>query len=157
MLSSLVLFNGSIYQGVASFGDCPLVQGQLVKLNGRTGAIQKVAKLVPDRCVGAGVWSSPTIDQKNGKIYITTGTQDDSCQVKGQPFVEPYALAIVELDLNVKILGGWRIPASQQGVDSDFGVSPTLFNGKINGVSTPLVGAGNKNGFYYAFVRDHLA
>jgi hypothetical protein len=103
------------------------------------------------------VWSSPTIDQKNGKIYITTGTQDDSCQVNGQPFVEPYAIAIVELELNLNILGGWRIPASQQGVDSDFGVSPTLFNGKINGVSTPMVGAGNKNGIYYAFVRDHLA
>ncbi|HEV2402796.1 MAG TPA: hypothetical protein VGS08_01205 [Candidatus Saccharimonadales bacterium] len=150
-------YDGSVFVGLASYGDCPLVQGKEFKLNWRTGAMQAVAKLVPDGCVGAGEWASPTIDQTNNKIYISTGTQDNSCKVNGQPYVEPNALAIVELDLNLNILGSWRIPSSEQGIDSDFGVSPALTTATINGVSTQLVSGGNKNGRYYIFKRDALS
>ena len=45
---------------------------------------------------------------------------------------------------------------AQQGADSDFGSTPTLFNGVIGGQSQPLVGVINKNGLFYAFERDAL-
>jgi outer membrane protein assembly factor BamB len=150
-------YNGSVFVGVASYGDCPLVQGKEFKLNWRTGAIQAVAKLVPDGCVGAGEWGSPTIDETNNKIYLSTGTQDNSCKLNGQPYVEPNALAIVELDMNLAVVGSWRIPPTEQGIDSDFGISPTLSTATINGVSTQLVSGGNKNGRYYVFKRDALS
>ncbi len=41
--------------------------------------------------------------------------------------------------------------------DSDFGASPTLFTATIKGVATPMVGACNKNGFYYAWKANDLA
>src|SRR5439155_16686201 len=41
--------------------------------------------------------------------------------------------------------------------DSDFGGSPTLFTATVNGVSTPMVGAINKNDFYYAWKQSDLA
>lgn len=149
--------NGVVYIGVASLGDCPLVQGRIYKLGWRFGDIQATAKLVPDGCVGAGSWASPTYDQANNKLYIATGTQDNSCKVNGQLFTEPYALAVVELDgTTLGVVGSFRIPASQQGPDSDFGVSPALVTATINGTSTQLVEAANKNGHAYIFKRDAL-
>jgi outer membrane protein assembly factor BamB len=150
--------NGSVYIGVASLGDCPLVQGRVYRLGWRFGDIQAMTKLVPDGCVGAGSWASPTYDQGSNKLYIATGTQDNSCKVNGVAYVEPYALAVVELDgSTLNIVGSYRIPASEQGPDSDFGVSPALATTTINGVSTKVVEAANKNGHAYIFKRDAIS
>lgn len=150
--------NGVVYIGVASLGDCPLVQGRIYKLGWRFGDIQAMTKLVPDGCVGAGSWASPTYDQANDRLYISTGTQDNSCKINGQPYVEPNALAVLELDgTTLNILGSSRIPASEQGPDSDYGVSPALVTATINGVSTKLVEAANKNGHAYIFKRGAIS
>lgn len=153
---SPAVYNNSIYVGSASEGDCPLGQGKMFKLDLTSGVLQVTTKLVPDGCVGAGEWASPTIDEANNKVYISTGTQDNSCKVNGKAFVEPYALAVVEFDLNLNILGSSRIPLADQRIDSDYGVSPSLTTGTINGVQTQLVSTVNKNGKLYTFKRDHL-
>ncbi len=152
--SSPILFNGSLYEGIASFGDCPLVQGQLVQLNAATGAIQHAANLVPNGCVGAGVWTSPTVDPSDGSIYVTTGTPA-SCANPGQNL----APAIVKLRASdLSILSSWTVPTSLQTFgDEDFGSTPTLFTATINGVQRPLVGALNKDGLYFAWDRSNLA
>ena len=67
------VFGNSVYIGVSSFGDCPLIQGQLLQLNRVTGALQNTFNVVPNGCTGGGVWSSPTIDAAAGTIYFTTG------------------------------------------------------------------------------------
>ena len=72
--SSPAVYGNSVYIGVASFGDCPLVQGQLLQLNRITGAVQHMFNLVPDGCIGGGVWGSPTIDAAAGTIYFTRVT-----------------------------------------------------------------------------------
>ena len=71
--SSPAVFGNSVYIGVASFGTCPDVQGQLLQLNRVTGALQGTFDVVPNGCIGGGVWSSPTIDAAAGTIYFTTG------------------------------------------------------------------------------------
>ena len=58
---------------------------------------------------------------------------------------------------DLSLVGSWTVPLAQQGDDSDFGATPTLFNGVIGGQSEPLVGVINKNGTFYAFERDALA
>ena len=70
---SPALYNGTIYMGVASYGDCPLVQGKLVAMNATTGAITGTANMVPNGCIGGGIWSSPTVDTSAGTIWVTTG------------------------------------------------------------------------------------
>ena len=67
------MFGNSVYIGVASFGDCPLVQGQLLQLNRVTGALQNTFNVVPNGCTGGGVWGSPTVDAAAGTIYFDTG------------------------------------------------------------------------------------
>jgi hypothetical protein len=152
--ASPILFNGSLYEGISSFGDCPLVQGQLVQMDATTGAIQHVANMVPDGCVGGGIWTSPTVDPRDGSIYVTTGTPN-SCHNPGANL----APSIVKLRASdLAILSSWTVPtALQQFGDMDFGATPTLFTATIGGVPRDLVGAINKDGLFFALDRNDLA
>jgi len=146
--SSPVFYKGSIYIGLASMGDCPNVQGKLVKLNAMTGAIQKVFNVVPNGCAGGGVWGSPTIDPSDNSVYFATGNPD-TCSTS-----EPYTNSIVKLSASdLSYSASWQVPVADQINDSDFGATPTLFKAVIGGVTRPLVGVVNKNGVYYAFDR----
>ena len=149
---SPAVFGNSVYIGVASFGDCPLVQGQMLQINRVTGALQNRFNVVPNGCTGGGVWSSPTVDAAAGTIYFTTGTPSPDCpSTPGGP-------SMYELKAsNLSLVGSWTVPANQQIDDSDFGGTPTLFNGVIGGQSVPLVGAINKDGIFYAFKRDAVS
>ncbi len=151
--SSPLVSGNSVYIGVASYGDCPLVQGQVLQLNRNTGAVQHTFNVVPNGCIGGGVWSSPTIDATAGTIYLTTGTPPPPCGDDN-----PLAPAMVELRASdLSLVDSWTLPLDQQLTDADFGATPTLFTAGIGGHTENLVGAINKNGIYYAFERDALS
>ena len=149
---SPILFKGSIYEPVASFGDCPLVNGRLVQMDATTGAIQHTAYMENSGCTGARIWSSPTVDASDGSIYVTTGTPTGCTPNEMAP-------AIVKLRASdLTVLSSWTVPKSaQQYGDADFGATPTLFTATINGVARSLVGALDKNGIFYAWDRSNLA
>ncbi len=149
--SSPTLYKGSIYIGLSSYGDCPLVQGKLFKLSASTGAIQHIFNVVPNGCTGGSIWGSPTVDTTDGTLYFATGN-DGSCST-----TEPYATALVKLRASdLSYMSSWKVPLTQQINDSDFGSTPMLFNAVIGGVSRPLLGIANKNGIYYAFDRSSI-
>ena len=149
--SSPAVFGNSVYIGVSSFGDCPLVRGRLLQLNRVTGAQQHTFNVVPNGCTGGGVWGSPAVDSAAGTIYFDTGNPG-SCSGS-----EPLAPAVLEVHAsNLSLVGSWAVPPAQQGPDSDFGSTPTLFHGVIGGQPRPLVGVINKNGLFYALERDAL-
>lgn len=150
--SSPVVYHGSVYEGLASQLDCPLVRGRLYQLNYLNGIIQHVFSTAPGGCRGASVWGSPAIDTAAGTLYLATGNPSNGC-----PQPEPYAVSIIELNAsNLAFIGSWQVPPSQQVPDSDFGSTPTLFQATIGGVVLPMVGIENKNGSYYAFQRGNL-
>ena len=150
--SSPAVFNGSIYEGLSSQLDCPLVQGQFFQLDATTGAIQNTFNVVPTGCTGGSVWGSPAIDEAAGTLYFGVGNPGTCSQS------EPYAEALVELSLsNLAVVGSWQVPRAQQVIDGDFGSTPTLFQATIGGVLQQLVGLENKNGMYYTFVRGNLS
>jgi polyvinyl alcohol dehydrogenase (cytochrome) len=149
--SSPALYNGMVYEGVASLDDCPLVQGRLVQMNASTGVITHTFNTVPNKCLGGGIWSSPTIDTAAGIIYVSTGNSG-SCSTP-----EPYAPALVKLRASdLSVLDAWQVPPKDQVGDSDFGATPTLFDATIAGVKKQMVGTMNKNGIYYAFDRTAI-
>ena len=149
--SSPAYYRGSIYEGVASVGDCPLVRGKLVRLNAATGKVQRTFYTVPAECRGAGVWSSPAVDARAGRVYFATGNAM-RC-VRRQPL----ATALVEVSASrLALVGHWQVPRSQHGRDSDFGATPTLFTASIGGRTRAMVGLSNKNGVYYAFNRARI-
>lgn len=147
--ASPAFYNGDIYMGVASFGDCPLVQGQLVQMDAATGTILNTFKTVPDGCTGATVWGSPTIDETTGMLYFGTGNA-------GNCNNENLALALVELNAtDLSLVASWKVP-NLKG-DNDFGSTPTLFDATINGTLTHMVGLIDKDRTYYAFDRTNIA
>ncbi len=149
--SSPVVYNGSVYIGLSSVNDCPLVRGALIKLDAATGVIQNTFYTVPNGCIGASIWSSPTLNDATGMIFITTGNNGQCSSA------EPYAQALIELNAaDLSYVDAWQVPASQHRVDSDFGATPTLFTTSIQGTARQMVGVVNKNGTYYALDQNAL-
>jgi len=143
--ASPLLSNGYAYIGIASFGDCPLVQGQLLRVSLSTHQVVNTYNFVPSGQAGAGIWTSPTIDAASNTVYVTTGTQAGS---------QPLAQAVVALDAaTLALKGSWQIPAAQAISDSDWGTTPIVFD---DATGTHLVAAANKNGYLYAYDRTDV-
>ncbi len=143
------VYNGSVYIGVSSYGDCPNIPGTLNKLDWATGAVQGVFNIVPQGCTGGGQWGTPTIDTAAGVIYIATGNLL-SCSY------EPYAQAVVAVNAaTMQPIATWQIPLSLADAtgDADFGNTATLFSATINGQVVPMVGVTSKDGQFSAFQR----
>ncbi len=152
IFGSPAYFNGSIYIGMASLGDCPLVQGQFLQIQASTGKILHTFDVVPGNCLGGSVWGSPTIDEKARTVYFGTGNEG-TCST-----TETMTDAVVALHTSdLSLVGSWQIPPSQQATDGDFGSTPTLFSATIKGVHYEMLGLLNKNGYYYALDRNNIS
>ena len=105
---SPAVFGNSVYIGVASFGDCPLVRGQIVQLNRVTGALQHTYDMVPNGCTGGGLWGSITVDAAAGTLYFATGTPGNCPATPGGP-------SLIELHASdLSLVGTWTVPVAQQ-------------------------------------------
>ena len=145
-------YNNSIYIGLSSWGDCPLVQAKILQLDGSTGTTQNTYNVVPNGCTGASVWGSVTIDTSNNTLYFATGN-GGGCSSN-----ETTAEAIVELHTSdLSFVSSWQVPSSQQVSDGDFGDTPTIFTATLNGTTHRLIGVANKNGRYYALDEANIA
>ncbi len=154
--SPLVL-NNNVYIGSATTGEgadpsCKVIPGQFSEVNGSTGSIITTFNTIPPGCTGGGIWSSPTYDPSDGSIYLTAGTQG-GCQT------DHISVGIVKLRASdLSYLDSWQIPLNQRLTnDADFAGTPTLFTATINGVKQLMVGAADKNGYFYAFNRSSLS
>jgi polyvinyl alcohol dehydrogenase (cytochrome) len=141
--SSPTVANGNVYVGISSNCDLPLVRGGVAGFNQSTGARFATFYTVPNGQIGGSVWSTPAVDSA-GNVYISTGNSS----TRANPHLTD---SIVKLSPALTELGSWTIPSGPNVVgDDDFGASPTVFSATINGTTTPMVGACNKNGVYYA-------
>jgi outer membrane protein assembly factor BamB len=145
--ASALVFRASLYIGVASCIDSPLVFGQLLEVN-LTGnhTVSHTFDVVPPGQVGGSIWTTPALDPENNTIWIATGNENP-------PGYPPYTNAIVALNAtSLAVLGHWQVPGVQ-GSDSDFGSTPTLLT-TASGV--PEVVATNKDGTAYALNRSNV-
>ena len=115
-----------------------------------TGAHAAMFWSVAASAVGGSIWSSAAASSAG--ILVTTGNGNES-----KPATEGLSNSIVLLNaLTLKVKAHWTVPDIAT-LDDDFGSSPTLFRANINGVVTPMVGACDKNGYYYALSQKDLA
>ena len=143
--SSAAIYNGSLYVGMASGCDLPLVRGALFQIGLSSHQVEHTFWTLPKGQIGPGIWSSPTIDPVSNTVWVTTGNEGTSDTT--------YARSIVELNAsNVSQVLGYaqRARAFQ---DWDFADGVTLFH---SSGGTPMVVAVNKNGIAYAFNESDL-
>ena len=145
--ASPLIIGNFAYVGIASFGDCPLVQGQLLKVDLTQHTVVASANLVPTGELGGGVWTSPTYDAATNTIYVTTGTKFATDQTMSQAVV-----ALSATDLTIE--SAWQIPEDQALGDADFGTTPLL---ATDSSGNRVIVADNKNGYMYAFSQPGSA
>jgi polyvinyl alcohol dehydrogenase (cytochrome) len=146
--SSPAVYNGYAYVGISSYADCPLVQGELLRVNLATHQIDNVFKVVPDGAIGGSIWTSPVVDPSTNTVFVATGNGDPD-----NPN-EPYAQSVIALDATtLAVKSTWPLPAAQDVGDSDFATTPVLFT---NSTGRALVAVSNKNGILYAFDRSDV-
>jgi polyvinyl alcohol dehydrogenase (cytochrome) len=146
--SSPTFYQGSLFVGMASFGDCPLVRSFVAKLDAASGEVQETLYVVPEHCLGGGIWSTPAVDPETGVLYVTVGNADECGE--DAPW-QNSVLALKSQDLSY--LEHWQVPQEEWLVDPGWS-SPTLFTDRAG---HELVGGGNKNGIFYALDRRDLA
>jgi outer membrane protein assembly factor BamB len=141
--------NGKVYIGIASRCDIPLVQAGVLAFDQHSGTQLAYWDSQPPGAIGGSVWTSIAV-LPDGNLVASTGNSQGTTQV-------PDADSVVVLDgTTLKLLDAWMDPQAAQVSDSDFGGSPTVFTAYPAGVATTMVGACNKDGFYYAFRADDL-
>ncbi|MGI9008048.1 MAG: PQQ-binding-like beta-propeller repeat protein [Streptosporangiaceae bacterium] len=133
--SSPTVAGGTIYIGVSSHCDHPLVRGGLIAYDQATGNVLARYHTVPTGVVGGSVWSSAAASGRY--VYVSTGNRTASAHRLYD------TISVVELRTGTLArVARFQPPASQRLFDADFGASPALFGS--------LVGACDKNGLFYA-------
>jgi outer membrane protein assembly factor BamB len=148
--SSPTVINGRVYVGVSSDCDQPLVRGGVKAFSQDNGDLVATYLSVPPGSVGGSVWTSVAADSSS--VWATVGNGDPSAGANpGDSFsiVRLEGATLVKEDI-------WTVPGLA-GTDDDFGASPTLFTATLNGLTTPMVGACNKNGIFYAWQAEDLS
>lgn len=154
--SSPAVLDGSIYIGVSSLADCPLVVGKVDRVNAATGALQaQFMVALPRTCSGDTIASAPAIDPTLKAVFVTTGVSNTS---KGKYCYTKDDDGILKLSMTtLKLEARWQVPKGAQFLGSDMSASPTLFNVKIKGHTVGLVGAADKNGIFYALRQSNMS
>lgn len=152
LYGSPAVYHGSVYIGLSSNGDCPLIQGAFLQLNASTGTLQHSFAVVPSGCIGGSIWVAPAIDAATNMLYVATGNEG-TCSA-----TETMTDALVELRAkDLSLVASWQVPVAEQILDGDFGSTPMLFQATISGTVHHMVGLVNKNGIYYALDRTNIS
>ncbi|MCI4329931.1 MAG: PQQ-binding-like beta-propeller repeat protein [Thermoplasmata archaeon] len=147
--SSPLVWKGNVYVGVASLCDQPLVPGGLYELYASNGSVEHRFRTTVGAHLGGSIWSSPALDAATNTIYVTTGNPPNNNDGTN------YTQAVIALNATtLAVTSYWHVPAAQSIFDGDFGATPTLFT---DSTGRPLVGAVNKNGWFYALYRQNLS
>ena len=145
--SSPLLVNGSLYLGMASLCAAPVIRGEMLRIDPATHKIVASHYFAPKGQLGGGVWSSPSYDRATNKIFVTTGSRNNT--------TERQAPAIVALNATtLKLVDSWQMPLSQDNGDADFATAPIL---TTDAAGDQLVSAADKNGILYTWNRNKLS
>ena len=149
--SSVLLSGNTLYVGIASLADCPLVRGGVARIPLDDPTHPLIRYLVPEDTAGASVWSTPAIDEQANVLYVTTGNADFDVQDAGQGI---WGSALLALDAStLGIQAYFLLQLAPGDIAADWGSSPSLF-------ATPdgnqFVAASGKNGIMWVLHRPDL-
>ncbi|MGA3021816.1 MAG: PQQ-binding-like beta-propeller repeat protein [Thermoplasmata archaeon] len=145
--SSPLIYDNNAYVGIASQCDFPLVQAGVDEFSLTTHALVGYFDSSVPAQNGSSIWGSPSVNPTTNTIFVATGNAYEATSTT-------YSESILALNATtLAVQAAWQVPAAQRVVDSDFGVTPTLFT-PAGGF--PMVSVANKNGYLYAFYQSNL-
>jgi polyvinyl alcohol dehydrogenase (cytochrome) len=152
--SSPVIWNGTLYIGVASVAKEAGFRGSVIALDAATGEVVWQTYMVPEGADGAGVFAVPAIDEARGVLYV--GTQNAYSPNPG-PFGNPISVVALNAASGEEV---W-VYASPVGDgstaptdDVGFSASPNLFTIEFEGQQRDVVGIGQKSGEFWTLDRE---
>jgi outer membrane protein assembly factor BamB len=140
--SSPTVANGHIYMGVAVTCDVPYTNGA-EEFDQHTGTLQNRWYIAGPTGDGASVYTSAAV-AADGSVFVSTGDENGGSTTDAE--------SIVHLSASLTRIAGWQIPGAT-GLNLDFNASPTIWNAG----TTPMVGACDKNGVFYAFKQSDFS
>ncbi len=150
--ASALVYGKSLYIGLSSCFDNPLVPAGLLELNisGPTPTLGHQFNASPPGVDGESIWTTPALDPETNTLWLATGNENASTD----PYYPIYANAIIGLNATtLNVTGSWQVP-NVAGQDADFGSTPVLFQ-TASGVS--MVVASDKNGVAYAMNQSNVS
>ncbi len=157
--SSPVVHGGIVYVGLNTHGrgvdETAGVRGGLMAIDAATGSLRWAFEPELDQ-IGqgcGGVWGSPTIDTVEGNVVFGTANCGAPPAPTGTPSATSFAWnrhteAITALDLDDGAVRWSFQPHPPNDRDVDFGATPNVIT--LPGGGRRLIGAGSKDGAYYA-------
>ena len=172
---SPVVYNGSVYVGVASLEEgaaanpsypCCSFRGSVLKIDAATGSVQWKTYTVPAGYTGGSVWGSTIVpDPARGVVYATTG---NNYTVSGSS-PDNHVDSVVALNMATGAVtwadrfasaDDWTVACFSgptatncpvnSGPDFDFGSGVQLFTFQTPTGPKEIIGAGQKSGVYSA-------
>ncbi len=135
--SSPLVAGGVVYVGMSA--QYKSVRSELRALDAATGAVTARQFLVPEGKVGGDLWNSPAL-APDGHVVVAVSGNDFG-------FDGPYTRAVIAFDpTTLAFLSSHQEAVKDQ--DLDFGTTPVVFH---DASGRTLVGANQKNGFFYAY------
>lgn len=137
------VYEGVLYVGIGGLGDLPQEWGGVAAVSEDTGKVVWITKLADYQGGGAAVYGTPALWPEAGLLFVATGNPVITAPQHGAP----YSDSIVALRLtDGKVAWSYQTHADDMH-DLDFIAAPNVFalpGGRV------LVGAGEKDGTYYA-------
>jgi polyvinyl alcohol dehydrogenase (cytochrome) len=150
-----VIVGTSSIDEVANLTETSTFRGSVVAYDRSTGAEVWRRYTVDAPHNGCAVWSSVSIDTELGLVYGSTGNNYTGVASNTSD-------ALFALRLSDGGVAWWTqltpgdvfTVARPSSPDSDFGTNPIVFDAVIGGRTRKLVGAGQKNGMFWALDRS---
>ncbi len=134
------------------------VRGAVQAFNANTGKLLWRTWLVPSPGHGwvpktgdhggGDVWMPPTIDPATGTVFVGTGNPSPDFDVAVRPGCDPDSDATVAMNAKTGKIKWAHAEVCNDGWDYDSHQAPSLYTISQNGQTIPVVGQGNKSGFY---------
>lgn len=152
--SSPVIWEETVYVGVASVAKEAGFRGSIVALDRESGLIRWQTYMTPAGVDGAGVFAVPAIDPERRLLFAAT---QNAYTARSAPY--GHVISMVALDADTGAVR-WSFAAppndGQTSPTADVGISasPGLVTVEIDGVARDLVVEGQKSGVLWALDRE---
>lgn len=152
--SSPVVWNGTLYIGVASIAKEQGFRGSVVALDAATGELLWQTYMVPEGADGAGVFAVPAIDEARGVLYV--GTQN-AYSPNPAPFGKPISVIALDAATGEQVwvfAAPFEDDSTAPTDDVGFSASPNLFSIEVEGQQRDVVAIGQKSGEFWTLDRE---